>query len=104
MRSRAAQGPNGRLRCGTEARLARLEISISISISISRPLHTLQVLDDECAHRDYDLEESERDCAATAAVARRAEAEQERQLEQYASVRNKRLALAHGLDQACSAA
>ena len=48
-------------------------------------------LDDECAHRDHDLEETERDCANVAAVARRAEAEQERQLEHYASVRNKRL-------------
>tara|TARA_B100000795_G_C22703788_1_gene400734 strand:- start:21 stop:782 length:762 start_codon:yes stop_codon:yes gene_type:complete len=48
-------------------------------------------LDDECAHRDHDLEETEKDCANVAAVARRAEAEQERQLEHYASVRNKRL-------------
>ena len=48
-------------------------------------------LDDECAHRDHDLEETEKDCANVAAIARRAEAEQERQLEHYASVRNKRL-------------
>ena len=48
-------------------------------------------LDDECAHRDHDLEETERECATVAAVARRAEAEQARQLEHYASVRNERL-------------
>ena len=37
--------------------------------------HT-QALDDECAARDHELDEVEKDCAAAVAAARRAEAEQ----------------------------
>ena len=51
----------------------------------------MEALDEECRARDRELEELEKDCAAAVAVARRAEAEQERQLEHYASVKNRRL-------------
>ena len=46
-------------------------------------------LDDECAHRDHDLE-AERECAPSP-PSRDARGGQERQLEHYASVRNERL-------------
>ena len=58
----------------------------------------MDALDEECAQREKELDDLERETAAMLAVSRREEEAQQRQLEHYASVRNRRLKHEHGLE------